>query len=50
MVAYPGAYWKKAAEAEISEETSLVALRARTGEEVFRIHGVLRGAIEKVTP
>ena len=36
----------EAAEAEICEEASLVALRARTGEEVFHLHGALRGVID----
>ena len=37
----------EAAEAEISDETCLVALQARTGEEVFHLHGVLRGVIDE---
>ena len=36
----------EASEAEICEEASLVALRARTGEEVFHLHGALRGVID----
>jgi len=34
-------------EAEICEEASLVALKARTGEEVFHLHGALRGVIDE---
>jgi outer membrane protein assembly factor BamB len=33
-------------EAEICEETCLVALKARTGEEVFHLHGALQGVID----
>jgi outer membrane protein assembly factor BamB len=36
----------EAAEAEICDEASLVALKARTGEEVFHLHGALRGVID----
>jgi outer membrane protein assembly factor BamB len=36
----------EASEAEICEEACLVALKARTGEEVFHLHGALRGVID----
>ena len=36
----------EAGEAEICEEACLVALEARTGEEVFHLHGALRGVID----
>ena len=36
----------EALEAKISQEASLVALEARTGKEVFHLHGALRGVID----
>ena len=42
----PNPVTPEASEAEICEEACLVALKAQTGEEVFHLHGALRGVID----